>query len=163
MLLALGAQAVQPSMEQAKVTHAVLSPIDDQVRESLHSSQRIQTNLINGSGRDTMQSVSLMSQIQDGAEETETIEQRLRMLGEMPSSSSGGTLGRVKGSEETTPHLTSGNRSGGHHSLRDGPNGSTSQTLMGQTMMGSGIFEFQEQSQFDENVNHHASNDREEY
>lgn len=51
--------------------------------------------------------------------------------------------------------MTNG-KSGGNHSIRDVPNGSVSQT-----MMGSGIFEFHEQSQAEELANHQFSHERE--
>lgn len=58
----------------------------------------------------------------------------------MPSSSSGGTLGKFKCGDETLHQLTRDGRSGGNNSLRDIQNGS-----MSQNMSGSGTYDLQDQ------------------
>ena len=73
--------------------------------------------IINSMNHETVKSGSMMSNqnIMEGQDDCETVEQRLRLLGDMPSSSSGGTQGRLKQAHAGSQVWREALRGGDHH------------------------------------------------
>lgn len=109
----------------------------EQLRESSALSNLQNPMIINSAHHETVKSGSMMSHhIIEGVDDSETIEQRLRLLGDMPSSSSGGTQGRLKHGEEAAILITNSLNANCNQSIREIQN-----TSVTQAMMCNGIFE----------------------